>query len=175
MSTSPNTKLIMKRILTTLLPLAFALLASGQPGSLDPTFDHGMGVYNNVWTSALQADGKIVIGGTFPNYTGANTRIARLNTDGSLDASFNPGSGANNVVVTSALQSDGKIIIGGNFTSYNGTGINRIARLHADGSLDTSFDPGIGMDGYGYIFSVAVQADGKILVGGIFNIFNAHT
>ncbi|WP_238542254.1 delta-60 repeat domain-containing protein, partial [Cecembia lonarensis] len=52
-----------------------------------------------VYTTAIQADGKIIIGGGFSQYNGvAINRIARLNPDGSLDTDFNPGTGANSTV-----------------------------------------------------------------------------
>jgi uncharacterized delta-60 repeat protein len=119
----------------------------------------------------IQPDGKIIIGGGFSSYNGtAINRIARLNADGSLDTGFNPGTGANTTIRTTQIQADGKIIIGGDFNQYNGTGINRIARLNADGSLDTGFNPGTGASGR--VLTLAVQADGKILMGGIFTSYN---
>ena len=69
-----------------------------------------------------------------------------------------------------ALQADGKIMIGGNFTSFNGTSRYHIARLNADGTLDNSFNPGLGADGT--VWAVAIRADGKILLGGEFTHFN---
>ena len=71
--------------------------------------------------------------------------IGRLNADGSLDATFNPG--ANSTVCALAVQPDGKILVGGSFTTLGGGGTgttarNRIGRLHADGSLDATFNPG---------------------------------
>jgi hypothetical protein len=56
---------------------------------------------------------------------------------------FDPG--ANNAVWAFARQPDGKILVGGDFTTMGGggTGVttrNRIARLNADGSLDTTFN-----------------------------------
>src|SRR5207249_1691942 len=132
------------------------------------SFDPGTGANNTVYTSALQADGKIIIGGDFTSYNGtARNRIARLNTDGSLDTSFNPGTGSNNNVFTMALQVNGKIVIGGDFTTYNGTSRNTIARLNTDGSLDTTFNPA----GTGATYEVAaivLQADGKIVIAGDF-------
>jgi len=140
-------------------------------GTLDATFNPGTGANNRVLTTALQPDGKIIIGGWFTNYNGAPiNRIARLNADGTLDATFNPGTGANNRVHTIALQPDGKIIIGGLFTSYNGTGIIRIARLNADGTLDATFNPGTGADGP--VVTTALQPDGKIIIGGWFTNYN---
>ncbi len=137
------------------------------PGMLDTSFDPGAGADNNINSITVQGDGKILIGGAFSTYNGTTrNRIARLNADGSLDTSFDPGIGANLSINSIALQSDGKILIGGDFTSYNGTTRNRIARLNADGSLDTSFDPKSGASNS--IYSVAVQGDGKILIGGSF-------
>jgi uncharacterized delta-60 repeat protein len=140
-------------------------------GMLDATFNPGTGTDNVVNTTALQSDGKIIIGGNFTTYNGtAKNRIARLNSDGTLDATFKPGTGANDVVYTTVMQSDGKIIIGGNFTSYNGTSINRIARLNADGTLDATFNSGTGVN-YD-VLTTALQSDGKIIIGGDFTTYN---
>ena len=75
---------------------------------------------------------------------------------------------ANGTIQIVVLQSDGKILIGGEFTSLAPNGgvsvtRNHIARLNPDGSLDTAFDP----NANGTVFAIVVQADGKILVGGI--------
>jgi uncharacterized delta-60 repeat protein len=141
-------------------------------GSLDQTFDpNANGEVNNI---AVQADGKIILGGLFttlqPN--GATTatirnRIARLNADGSLDLTFDPN--PNGRVYTAILQMDGKILIGGQFTGLrpNGSALttrNRIARINSNGSLDTSFDP----NANGSVRTLALQLDGKILLGGEF-------
>jgi hypothetical protein len=69
-----------------------------------------------------------------------------------------------------ALQPDGKIIIGGIFTFYNGTARNRLARLNANGSLDTSFNPGAGANNA--VREIALQGDGKIIIGGEFFDYN---
>ena len=100
---------------------------------------------------AVQPDNKILIGGAFTmtNSTTRN-RIARLNADGSLDTGFDPGAGgASNEVDAIALQPNGKIVIGGKFTTVGGTGRSRIARLNANGSNETWFDPGDGASYYG--------------------------
>lgn len=62
-----------------------------------------------------------------------------------------------------ALQSDGKSVIVGDFTSVNGASRNHVARLNTDGSLDTSFAPRSGASDR--VASVAVQSDGKTLIG----------
>jgi uncharacterized delta-60 repeat protein len=142
-------------------------------GSLDTSFVVGSGASSTVWSVAVQPDGKILIGGEFSSYNGvARNRIARLNADGSLDTTFlNTGSGASSAVYSVAIQVDGKVVIGGGFTSYNGVTRGRIARLNADGSLDTSFDPGTGANG-DWVWSIAVQDDGKIVIAGIFTTYN---
>ena len=129
-----------------------------------------------VLSIAVQADGKVLAGGDFsflvPNGTRSMTRnhIARLETDGRLDQTLGdvvPGPGQ---VLATAVQPDGKILIGGGFTTVLGTTRNRIARLNTDGTLDTAFDPNAsGTNNFPYVTSIAVQADGKILVGGFFN------
>jgi uncharacterized delta-60 repeat protein len=65
------------------------------------------------------------------------------------------------------VQPDGKIVVGGYFTALAGQPRNLIGRLNADGSLDTSFDGGTNFAGYS-VYSLAIQSDGKILVGGAF-------
>jgi uncharacterized delta-60 repeat protein len=140
-------------------------------GTLDTSFNVGTGANNIVKTTSIQSDGKIIIGGDFTTYNGTIlNRIARLNTDGTLDTSFNVGTGANWIVNTTAIQSDGKIIIGGDFTTYNGTSRNNIARLNNDGTLDTSFNVGIGANAR--VTTTAIQLDGKIIIGGDFTIYN---
>lgn len=74
-------------------------------------------------------------------------------------------------VVAIAVQADGKILIGGYFEKVNGVTHNHIARLNADGSLDTSFNPNIDKR----VDAIAVLPDGKILVGGNFNQVNGNT
>ena len=110
---------------------------------------------------AVQADGKILVGGNFTTIGGqARNYIARLNADGTADATFNPN--ANSDVYSLAVQADGKILVGGGFTTIGGQARNYIARLNADGTADATFNPNANSD----VFSLAVQADGKILVGG---------
>ena len=140
-------------------------------GTLDATFNPGTGANDVVYTTSVQSDGKIIIGGNFTSYNGISRNgIARLNTNGSLDATFNPGTGASGGVIDISIQSDGKIIITGNFTSYNGILRNRIARLNTEGTLDNTFNPGTGFNSY--VYSTSIQSDGKIIIGGAFYSYN---
>ena len=65
------------------------------------------------------------------------------------------------------MQADGKILVGGAFINLGGQSRTYIGRLNANGTLDTSFNPGVGGINPG-VSSLALQADGKILVGGTF-------
>jgi uncharacterized delta-60 repeat protein len=88
--------------------------------------------------------------------------------DSDLDPTFSTGSGINGTARPLAYQTDGKIIVGGNFDAIGGAKRGKIARLNTDGSLDSSFNPGTGVDGNGTVSSVGLQPDGKILIGGEF-------
>lgn len=140
-------------------------------GAVDGSFDPGTGANGIVKALALQADGKIVIGGTFTETNGTGrARIARLNADGSLDTTFDPGSGADQAVHALAIQGNGKVVIGGAFTQINGTARGRIARLNANGSLDTGFAPGTGANAT--VRALAIAPDGQIVIGGVFTQVN---
>ena len=142
-------------------------------GAADPTFNRGTGANSVIITMAVQVDGKIFIGGTFTMFDGTKRmHIARLHPDGTLDMSFDPGAGADGAVHDIAIQPDGQIMIVGDFAEYAGADRNRIARLNSDGSLDASFDPGIGVTGG--VEVVALQADGKILIGGNFTYYDGN-
>ena len=121
---------------------------------------------------AIQADGKIVVVG-MGVAAGDDFLILRYNADGSLDTSFS----ADGIVQVDighksqesyslALQADGKIIVVGESDKKMG-----VLRLNTDGSLDTSFS-GDGLleidvdGGDDRATGVAIQADGKIIVGG---------
>jgi uncharacterized delta-60 repeat protein len=143
-------------------------------GSLDITFNPGSGANGHIYSIAVQPDGKLIIGGAFNAYNGGSRlRIARINVNGLLDGSFNSFGGADDAILSSTLQPNGKVIIGGYFTSFNGVSRNSVARLNANGSLDTSFNPGTGSNHY--VSSTAVQQDDKVLIGGPFTSFNGIT
>ena len=142
-------------------------------GSVDQTFNIGSGFNSQVYALATQSDGKIIAAGSFTNYNGAAnpaTRIVRLLPDGTRDLSFNVGHGADGIIEVILIQPDGKILVGGRFNSFNGYSVARLVRLNSDGSIDSSFNIGTGFDNY--IYAMALQSDGKIIVGGSFLFYN---
>jgi uncharacterized delta-60 repeat protein len=163
------------------LPLIFGVTDAHaqQSGSVDPAFQSNVFSGNgSVSVLVRQPDGKIIVSGAFVGIGGAaRANIARLNADGSVDATFNPGTGVAGsnfgqpLIAAVAPQPDGKVVIAGGFTSVNNVFRNRIARLNADGSVDTTFDPGGGPTNdfsSTSISALAIQPDGKILIGGAF-------
>lgn len=120
---------------------------------------------------AVQADGKLLIGGSFIAAGGGERgNLARMNDDGTVDAAFAPKT--NDQIRAIALQADGRILIGGAFTTVDGTARNRLARLNADGSLDNTL-PDLNINGD--VRTIAVQPDGRILIGGAFTSVNGAT
>src|SRR5947209_8589203 len=110
----------------------FTLAALAQSPLLD-SFNPGADSY--VYSLAVQADGKILVGGDFTTLGGqSRSYVGRLNVDGTLDISFNPGAG--DFVHSLAVQADGKILVGGGFTALGGQSRTNIGRLNADGTLD---------------------------------------
>ena len=140
-------------------------------GTVDTSFDPGFGANGGVRAVVVDGSGNVLVGGEFTSFNGAaQRRIVRLNANGGVDATFNPGTNLNGTVSAIALQSDGKILIGGTFTQYGLNPRAHLARLNSDGSLDTSFNPGAGLNGF--VSDVAVMLDGRVAVGGGFTTFN---
>ncbi len=137
-------------------------------GTNDGTFTAAI---NGAGSVAVQPDGKIVVAGSFTTVNGTpRNRMARFNSDGTLDASFAPN--IDNTVFGLTIQSDGKMLITGQFMNVNGQPRWSFVRLNIDGSLDATLTvnpsyPGAG----GPAYTTAVQADGKIVIGGSFALF----
>jgi uncharacterized delta-60 repeat protein len=108
-------------------------------------------------------------------------RFIGFNQLGTIDPNFNvvtgfgpdEWTGRGEIIVQ---QPDGKLLVGGTFTEYNGSQAKRLVRINLDGSIDNSFQIGDGFTGVSpYVKAIAVQPDGKILVGGNFLEFNGTT
>ena len=138
-------------------------------GSLDTSFSPAIiGVVHDI---ALQADGKLIIVGEFTAINSvARKNIARLNADGTLDTTFDTGLMAGQPVLNATVQNDGKIILSGAFTQFNGVATNRIIRLNSDATIDTTFNYGTGFNNT--VSDVKIQSDAKILVAGLFTLYN---
>ena len=116
-------------------------LLSGQPGTLDPTFNPGgAGANSSINSIHVLEDGKLLVAGSLTTYNGTPCdRLARLHSDGTLDGSFQPAP-INGSVSSMKVLNDGRIAIHGSFTSVGGVSRPRLAVLLADGSLDPSFN-----------------------------------
>lgn len=133
------------------------------PGYPDTAFNHP-NANGTVYAVALQADGKILLGGSYTGVGGqSRPYLARLHPDGTLDTSFNPGS-INSQINTLAIQPDGKILIGGWFTQMGGQPRQYLARLNPDGSLDSGFNPSPSSA----VNAILTDSAGRILIGGNF-------
>ena len=98
-----------------------------QNGTLDTGFNPDSD--DDVLSIALQADGKILIGGDFTTIGGErDSALPGLNQDGTLDTDFDPT--ANSAVASIALQADGEVLVGGAFTAMGGV----TETLHRPGS-----------------------------------------
>lgn len=136
-------------------------------GSQNTSFNiQGTGFNNRVRSSAIQSDGKILVGGEFNNYNGTSGSLLRLNADGTIDTSFLSGflysTGSQTWAI--AIQSDNKILVGGNWSGYRSVYyISYLTRLNNDGSVDVSFTKATEISSS--VRALAIQSDGKILVG----------
>jgi uncharacterized delta-60 repeat protein len=100
---------------------------------------------------------------------------------GTVDLTFDTGSGPDGPVTKVLVQADGRIVIAGLFKKVNGVSRPGIARLNSDGTLDTTFNPGLGIpflpdsnavfEYYSTRF-LAQQSDGKIIASGAFGSYD---
>lgn len=172
-------------------------------GSLDLSFDSSSGfTYGNgnagvkFNSICFQNDGKIIVGGRFNTYNGNTVNsLVRLNTDGSIDTSFATGTGfmtdweSNGFsgitlaeIKSVGIQQSGRIIVGGDFTKYNNTNKYKFAALNSDGSLDTTFNSGIGFNRtynitpplIELVYNINLLPDDKMIVGTSFRKYNQY-
>jgi len=156
-----------KQLLLFITLIIILVSAKAQPGALDLSFDPGTGADSTIFVTAVQPDGKILIGGRFTSYNGQSVGcIARLHPDGSLDNTFNAGGiGSNRTILALTVLPDDKILVGGNVTKYNNDSVYRMMRLLPDGTIDTTFKAAAFLTRTAHF---AIRPDGKIYVGGTF-------
>lgn len=134
-------------------------------GSLDSTYVAPTTI-TTLYNWVADADGKVLL---FATIGGVKT-FAYLDSNGAIENSFAVRFGSVAITTAVATQPDGKFVIAGNFDHVNGVPRPRIARVNADGTLDTSFSPG--SSGFNAIpLGLAIQPDGKILVIGNFSTY----
>lgn len=134
-------------------------------GTHDASFDNG-GFNDYVYALAVDVDDSIMVGGSFNTFDGYDSPgFAKLNGEGVLDEDF-----ADNVDATGYTNvycvtptSDGKYFIGGDFSV-------RIKKMNADGTADGDFSVGTGFNNT--VYSIAIQKDGKVVVGGEMSSYN---
>lgn len=147
-------------------------------GTIDPTFDAGLLLPAQVAAVAIEADGRILVGGSFQSLNGKPAyALLRLQANGSPDPSF---TALTNIINASSVPRpsnvtslrtlpDGGFLVGGGFERVGSEYHRRIARFRPDGTLDSSFNAQVN---YGNVLAIALQADGRILIGGGFSQVN---
>ena len=157
----------------------FEMARYNTDGTLDTSFGNNgtvvfnqTGYYNEIWSLALQSDGKILAAGN----TNGEYAVTRLNTDGSLDTTFGTSgmvaitpAGAGGRALGVVVQSDGKIVLAGTINGGNYYSAVALVRLTSSGALDSTFGTGgtvvTNLPGsFDEASGVALQSDGKLVV-----------
>ena len=194
----PDGKILVAGYVTSIQPIKqnnedLLVLRFNANGTLDNTFGlNGVQKLNLEFNERpvgiqLTSDNKILIAGTEFKSTTANFFVYRLNSNGNVDNTFGT-DGVKRVFITNGawnychamtLQPDGKILLAGEVKSFTGFSFALI-RLEANGDYDTSFSGdgkttnNIGSTDDGAT-AMALQADGKILLGGYSVTTNSKT
>lgn len=143
-----------------------ALARLNADSSLDTSFNTQFHPSSRIHSLIQQSDGRILVGGAFMEGSDSNVHqnLARLNPDGSSDPNF--ARAVDDWVFSLLQQADGEILLGGVFKKIDDAEQKYLARLDENGVLDTSFAPDMGL--LGWVYTMAQQHDGKILIGGEF-------
>lgn len=145
-------------------------------GSVDNNFDLNLQTDTYIDDFEVQADGKIIIAGVHdPNPGPQRIILSRYNPDGSADPSFVAAQQTTgNYIYDIEIDKSDKILVSGPFLKIGEVTRYSLARLHNDGTLDTSFDSyNLPQNGTTYtIFGVKALDDGKYFINGTFNIYN---
>ncbi|MCC7127007.1 MAG: hypothetical protein IT178_19335 [Acidobacteria bacterium] len=149
----------------------FSLRRLNADGTNDPTFTAFAGTNVSVRTARVLADGRILVGGSFP-LNGSTRNLARLMSDGTLDPTFDVTTPLTplSTIATIAVRPDGRILAAGGFISSLGYPIRQFS---ADGVLDPTFNAvAIGSS---TIDQLLLEPDGSVLVAGWFDRINGQS
>jgi uncharacterized delta-60 repeat protein len=166
-----------KRLLVVIITILSANVFGQTPTSIDPSFVlpnlSNQAFSNRVTYTAVQSDGKLIVGGYFISYKNLQDYkgIVRLNPDGTQDATFQPPNFGNKIWAIVMLPND-KILVSGDFNMSGFGSVKSLIRLNADGSIDNTF---LGNNALNLpVHTIALQPDGKILIGGVFSTYTSN-
>lgn len=145
-------------------------------GSLDKTFNTGLGFNSSVRKMILNSNQEIILTGVYSSFNASPAnKIMKILTSGSAEPSFAPGIYDN--VYDFALTSDQKIIAIGNFYYWSifANSQESIVRINPDGTRDTSFTIGSSFSPVRTATTLDIQTDGKIVIGGSFNSYSGNS
>lgn len=160
----------------------YGIVKFDKHGNIDPTFNTSNNINGGI--NAMDVDvftGNIYIGGSFTTINGTPRKhIARLLPNGDLDNSFEVGSGFTGMIGSTPvysvlIQADNKILVGGEFLFYQGLTASKLCRIKQNGDIDTAFVNNLSSGFNNAIYAIEQLADGKIIVGGDFTIFQGST
>jgi uncharacterized delta-60 repeat protein len=136
-------------------------------GSVDSTFNYGIGANSMVNSIVVETNGNILLAGNFTTVNYSNrARIARLDTNGTVDTTLAAASLNAACYAAIGLQY-GKVVVGGSFGTPPKSGL---LRLLLSGNPDVSFDPGLGITN-GAVYAMALDGT-QVMVGGSFTVFD---
>ena len=168
----------LKTVSLSVLLALVAKTAQAQDGSVNNATLNALAFSSGSYITSIGvlSDGDMIVAGTFTSYDGTTyNRIIRLDPDGSVDSdtnfNTNMGTGFDGDVNDLKVLTGDQLLIGGAFANYGSTGMNNVIILNPDGTVDTGFDPGTNLDGE--IYSVNIDANNKILIGGAFANYGA--
>jgi hypothetical protein len=135
---------------------------------------------NTVFMTKTTSDNNILFGGAITNINGTDGYLFKSNSGFTLSAGFTPPILNDGAIIYDFIESTtGKIYIGGSFDTVNGTPVGYgMARLNSGGTLDTTFNIGLGFSGLGYtaqVNSIVEDSSGDLYVGGNFNFFSGQS
>ncbi|HYE31316.1 MAG TPA: hypothetical protein VEH27_07810 [Methylomirabilota bacterium] len=143
-------------------------------GTLDTRFDPAIAPGSVVSAIALRPDGAMVIAGNL-SINGLAAHLAALNGDGSVSRTWDAQNGPSAAPAALAFDPDGRLLVGGGFRNFAGVPATYLVRLTGAGEFDANFtpplEPSFAMEAG--VSSLKVQADGSLVIGGVFKVGGA--